>query len=56
MDSKNDKTQVQLTKNTLGRLREIGKKGETWDDIVNKVVDKYEEANHERNKGDKGQA
>lgn len=45
-------TTIRLTKKTKTRLDEIGKKSETHDDIVNKLLDSYEKdllENNERN-------
>jgi len=44
-----DITTIQVKKNTRDRLVEIGRKKETYDDIINKLVDFY----LSKNKGDK---
>lgn len=39
-----DKTQINLLKSTRERLRTFGKKGETWDELLNRLMD--ERDNH----------
>lgn len=34
-----DTTQVYLLKSTRERLRTFGKKGETWDELLNRLMD-----------------
>jgi len=34
-------TTIPLTKDTVQRLKEIGRKGQTYDDIVNSLLDRY---------------
>lgn len=36
-----DLTTIPITKTTRDRLRGIGRKGETWDALVNRLVDVY---------------
>lgn len=35
------KTTVQVTQKTKNKLNEIGKKGETYDEIINKLIESY---------------
>lgn len=35
-------TIIRIKKETRKRLKEIGKKGETWDDIIQKIITKQE--------------
>jgi len=35
-------TTVRVLKSTLKRLKELGKKEETYDEIINRLIDKYE--------------
>ncbi len=35
-----DLTSLKIEKKTLQRLKEIGKKSETYDDIVNRLIEK----------------
>jgi len=39
MPSRNGVTTIQLEMKTRDRLMSIGKKGETYDDIINKLID-----------------
>jgi len=39
MPSREGVTSIQLEKPTKARLMSLGKKGETYDDIVNKLID-----------------
>ncbi len=39
MPGRPDVTTIQLEPKTKDRLMDLGKKGETYDDIVNKLVD-----------------
>lgn len=39
MPSRKDTTTIQLEIPTRERLMDIGKKGETYDDIINKLID-----------------
>ena len=34
-------TTIQLTKETRGKLLEIGKKKETYDDLINRLIEFY---------------
>jgi hypothetical protein len=36
-----DITTIQLTKNTRERLKEVGMKKETYDDLLNRLIDFY---------------
>jgi len=40
MSSSKQITTIQLSPKTRERLRELGKKGETYDEIINKLIDK----------------
>ena len=33
-----DMTQIQITKRTRSKLLQIGKKGDTYDEIINKLI------------------
>jgi len=35
-------TNIRLSKKTVQRLKNIGKKGETYDDIINRLIDEHE--------------
>jgi len=37
-----DKTTIPLKKTTRDRIKDFGKKGESWDDLVNRIMDKVE--------------
>ena len=39
MPSREGVTTIQLEKKTRDRLMDLGKKGESYDDIINKLVD-----------------
>lgn len=41
--SKEDVTTIQLSKETRDRLRNLGKMGETYDDVINRLVKKAKE-------------
>jgi predicted DNA-binding protein len=34
-----DKTTIELSKRTRERLKELGKKGETYDSIINRLIE-----------------
>lgn len=36
---KTEATTIQVSKNTRGKLADMGKKGETYDDIINKLIE-----------------
>jgi hypothetical protein len=45
LDEKNQdskKTSIGLEKDTRSRLQGLGKKGETYDDVINRLIDFYE--------------
>ncbi len=42
-----DITTIQVMKNTRDRLLEIGMKKETYDDLINRLIDFYESINKE---------
>ncbi|MDO8428325.1 MAG: hypothetical protein Q7S92_03870 [Candidatus Diapherotrites archaeon] len=42
MPSSKQITTIQLTPETRERLRELGKKDETYDEIINRLVDDHE--------------
>ena len=37
-----DKTMLTVNKSTRDRLQLLGHKGESWDDVLNKLADAYE--------------
>ncbi|MFH1256418.1 MAG: hypothetical protein V1494_03930 [Candidatus Diapherotrites archaeon] len=41
MPSRNGVTTIQLEMKTRDRLMRIGKKGETYDEIINKLIDQH---------------
>lgn len=41
------RTTIPLEKDTRDRLKELGSKGETYDDLVNRLIDHWEEAQEE---------
>ena len=41
-DRMNDKTQINILKSTRERLRTFGKKGETWDELLNRIMDEVD--------------
>ncbi|MGD9131249.1 MAG: hypothetical protein PVH73_06710 [Candidatus Bathyarchaeota archaeon] len=41
--SKENVTTIQLSKETRDKLRDLGKMGETYDDVINRLVKKAEE-------------
>lgn len=45
-------TMVRLKKETVEKLKELGKKGETYDDIIRKLLDFYEKKKIIKIKGD----
>ena len=42
MENLEELTQIAVTKQTRERIKEYGKKGETYDEILNKLLDKIE--------------
>ena len=44
-------TTISLKKETVDKLKMLGRKGDTYDDIVNRLIDFYN--NHNANKTDK---
>lgn len=40
----NEGTQIPVKKSTRKRLRELGNKGETYDEVLNKLLDKIKES------------
>ena len=34
-------TSIRIRKTTVERLKEVGRKGETYDDIINRLIDAY---------------
>ena len=38
-----DLTTIPLTKQTRDRLRQVGRKGETYDQLLNRLIDSFEE-------------
>jgi hypothetical protein len=38
----NDNTQINLLKSTRERLRTFGMKGETWDELLNRLMDEVD--------------
>jgi hypothetical protein len=40
----NTKTQILLHKTTRERLRTFGKKGETWDEVLNRLMDEVDKS------------
>ncbi len=42
MASREGVTTIQLEKKTRDRLMELGKKGDTYDDVINKLADYWE--------------
>ena len=40
-----NKTTIQITRETRNKLRELGKKGETYDEIIHKLILFYIEHN-----------
>ena len=41
----NGKTTIQVSKETKSKLNEIGKKGDTYDSIIQKLLENFEDAN-----------
>ena len=41
----NGKTTIQVSKETKRKLNEIGKKGDTYDSIIQKLIENFEDAN-----------
>ncbi len=41
--TRKDKTSIEVSRQTRNRLDAIGKRGETFDDIINRVLDDYKE-------------
>jgi len=41
MVTKEERTSIPLSIYTRNRLREIGKKSETWDQLLNRLIDVY---------------
>ena len=41
--SDNDKTNVQVRRSTRDKLALLGKKTETYDDIINRLIEHYEQ-------------
>jgi hypothetical protein len=44
MTENKELTTIQITKATVERLKEIGRKSETYDQIINRLLDKEAEA------------
>ena len=42
-------TMVRLKKDTVEKLKEIGKKGETYDSIIKRLLEYYEKNNKNKN-------
>jgi hypothetical protein len=40
-----DRTTVELEKKTRDKLKDLGKKGETYDELLNRLIDFYKERN-----------
>ena len=38
-----DSTTLAIKKTTRDRLRELGTKGETWDELINRLIDERKE-------------
>jgi len=49
MTDEDETTQIPCKKSTRQRLRDIGRKGETYDELLNRLIENYEQSENEGN-------